>query len=613
MMINEKKNLKTISTSIENRSAFHIQIPQIGKMVFNKIVPYFFLYRIANKNKQKTMSDLAKSQLSYVVIEYETPEIDYWLARLVYKIQDEFGSCLVIEIWESYDNHKNDISIHVGQKVALPIAEYIKKNLHFEAPDLKSNLLKQQNTPTTPGYNAILPLKRLHNHNIFIIGISITSKFKDENGELYPILERHFRETLSKTISRTFFEFIRLYTNINPSTFKLNIHKEITSTIFEIDKALLTESQRFDFLLLVTPLNVTEAWETFKKNRYSKIPSFQYRPMPIDPDIIKRNLYNLPIENIHDPNIAYLFRDKRRELDEMMSMLDDRNTEDFVHGSLQIFGNVSDKLLHTAEALITVIDDSYDHSETTESVQTIDANEFAVLAKQEIQYLKNQYKDLNTTVRIREDIAGIMVNRGVLNINQNYRVPQNRVHALLQHEVGTHIATYFNGKIQSLKLFSLGVPGYEKLQEGLAVFAEYMMDGLTNQRLKTLAARVIAVRSMLMGNSFIDTFSLLIDKYNFSEYNSYTITMRIYRGGGLTKDALYLEGLIELLEYIRQGNDLKILSIGKIRKDYIPIIKDLIQRGYLSTPRVIPRYLSDDYNEKLNKIRKHGSIFQMIK
>src|SRR5690606_40126583 len=82
--------------------------------------------------------------------------------------------------------------------------------------------------------------------------------------------------------------------------------------------------------------------------------------------------------------------------------------------------------------------------------------------------------------------------------------------ALIQHEVGTHIATYFNGKVQPLQLFSLGVPGYEKLQEGLAVFSEYMVDGLSNERLKILAARVICVRHMLMGNFFVDTFSLLV-------------------------------------------------------------------------------------------------------
>jgi len=333
--------------------------------------------------------------------------------------------------------------------------------------------------------------------------------------------------------------------------------------------------------------------------------------MPIDPDLVKRNLYNLPIEDIYDPNIAYLFRDKRRELDEMMSMLADRNTPDFVHGSLQVFGNVSDKLMHVAEAIITVIDNN--KTNTPKSEEKLNAQQFAQLATQEIEYLKSQYPELNTTVRVRNDVSGVMVNRGVLNISSNYKVSKERAEALIQHEVGTHIATYFNGKSQLLQLFSQGVPGYEKLQEGLAVFAEYMVDGLNNERLRILAARVICVRHMLMGNSFIDTFSMLVEQYYFADEIAFLITMRVYRGGGLTKDAVYLQGLIELLEYLRAGNDINILTIGKIRKDYIPIIQDLIQRGYLRSPAIIPRYLSDVYSSRLELIRKEGSIFKLIK
>lgn len=52
--------------------------------------------------------------------------------------------------------------------------------------------------------------------------------------------------------------------------------------------------------------------------------------MPIDPDIIKRNLYNLHIEDLFDPSIAYLFRDKRKELDQMMTMLSERGKEGFL-------------------------------------------------------------------------------------------------------------------------------------------------------------------------------------------------------------------------------------------------------------------------------------------
>src|SRR5690606_3341264 len=175
----------------------------------------------------------------------------------------------------------------------------------------------------------------------------------------------HFRESMSKTLSRTFFEYVRLYTNLNPAKFKLNINKEITPNIIEIDKALLAESQRFDFLMLVTPTNVQEAWQTFKNNRFAKNPVFQYRPMPIDPDLVKRNRYDPRIEDILEPNVAYRYRETGRDVDEMMSMSDYRSAPHFVHGSVQVFGNVSDQLLHVAEAIITVIDSNGTHTQTS--------------------------------------------------------------------------------------------------------------------------------------------------------------------------------------------------------------------------------------------------------
>ncbi|KKX50808.1 hypothetical protein L950_0208275 [Sphingobacterium sp. IITKGP-BTPF85] len=67
----------------------------------------------------------------------------------------------------------------------------------------------------------------------------------------------------------------------------------------------------------------------------------------------------------------------------------------------------------------------------------INATEFAKLAKEELHYLRQQFPSLETGVRIREDITGIMVNRGVLNISKYYEVEASRAIALIQHEVGT--------------------------------------------------------------------------------------------------------------------------------------------------------------------------------
>ena len=69
--------------------------------------------------------------------------------------------------------------------------------------------------------------------------------------------------------------------------------------------------------------------------------------------------------------------------------------------------------------------------------------------------------------------------------------------------------------------------------------------------------------------------------------------MRVYRSGGMTKDAIYLRGLVELLEHLGADGSLDQLWLGKFSLRDLPLIGDLQDRGLLRPPRVLPRYLHD--------------------
>ena len=97
--------------------------------------------------------------------------------------------------------------------------------------------------------------------------------------------------------------------------------------------------------------------------------------------------------------------------------------------------------------------------------------------------------------------------------------------------------------------------------------------------MRVLAARVVAAQHMLDGASFIDTFRTLDRNYEFSQRTAYTIAMRIYRGGGLTKDAVYLRGLLQILRYLREGGELEPLFVGKIASAHLPLIAELSHAG----------------------------------
>ena len=605
----KNKALLRILNAINKRTPIHYQVPNAGKFIFNKIVPYIFIYRVPETGKKdKMIADLAKTENASIVCKEDEFALEEWIKPIAESLAQEFGACLLIETWISESNQKDDILLHVGQKDILPLAEYFERNIRMETSELSVAISKDLQIPKPESLPALFSKKYLQNKQVLLLGISIKKRYIDYEENILPLLMRTYRETLAKSLSRLFFEFLRVYTHLNATAQKINVHQELTPMMNEIDDALAQESKKFDFLLMVTPLNAHEAWLQFKKDKYWKTPKFLYRPMHVDPDLVKRRLYNLRIEDIYDPTMAYIFRDKRTELDSMITMLADRGKEDFLHGSLQVFGNVSEKLYNSALALLMMTEPETSSSKNEE---WIGPSEFAKMAKEEVKFLQQQNQEFNCPIRIREDISGVMVNRGALNISKEYKLTKSRAKALIQHEIGTHVVTYFNGRMQPLNLFSLGVPGYEELQEGLAVLSEYIVDGLNNDRLRIIAARVIAVQHMLLGNSFTDTFALLVDQFGFKHETSFQIVMRVYRGGGLTKDMLYLKGIMELIEYLKENNNVHLLMMGKIRKDYLPIIKDLLQKEVLIPPAITPRFMFPEYLDKWKEVKTKASIFKL--
>jgi uncharacterized protein (TIGR02421 family) len=209
--------------------------------------------------------------------------------------------------------------------------------------------------------------------------------------------------------------------------------------------------------------------------------------------------------------------------------------------------------------------------------------------------------------------AGMMVSGDQLLIGGRTRVPRRRVDALLQHEIGTHLVTRYNGHLQPFRQLEVGLAGYDGLQEGLAVLAEHLVSGLSRSRMRVLAARVVAAKHLLDDATFVDTFRVVNRNLAFSQRTAYTITMRIYRGGGLTKDAVYLRGLLQILRYLREGGDLELLYVGKVASAHLPLISELRAREIIRAPALRPRYLErDDTHQKLERLRKGMKPLELV-
>ena len=465
--------------------------------------------------------------------------------------------------------------------------------------------------PHAPRMPPLLTEAEAKELNTTLLSLEISPFFRDvETGELYPDVLRDLRAALGHVLKQTLYSFCLTTAAYRPVHYHELGPQAVTDHVWAVDKSLSEISDAFDLLLYVTPVNADEAFHEFQAHKFGRDPEFHYRPLRVDPSALKRQLFSIPLEEIDDPALHQLFVDKREELDKQLSLLTDRGTERFRFGSLQIFGEVDDELLALARALLEKIPA---HARGDNVTDAIGASEFADRARTELNFYRQSVPQLGAQVFVRDDIPGLLVSNGDLLIGSQSQIARSRVEATLHHEVGTHILTYHNGRMQPFQQLHSGLARYEELQEGLAVFSEFLVGGLSRPRLRHLAGRVIAVHAVSTGAGFVDTYRLLHEDYDFNQRIAYSTAMRVHRGGGYVKDAVYLRGLTRILDYLGQDGSFDTLLIGKIGFQQIGVLEELQWRKVLSADILRPRYLEQpEVGHRFARVLNGLSVLDML-
>ena len=610
------------------------QLPAKGRIHIDRQLPFLCVYRQPKGRGDAGTERLVTGQASYVIASGKAKhrkELTALIENVIRTLSPAFGAFLLVELWSSSEERSGAradgppdtsafrILVHPREAQRLGnTVETLQKALgkvkvstRVKSPAGVEVRYKMRISP--PDLGPLVSLSEASAERCSVIGLEVDPVFRDpESGNPYPLVLQAMRRAVTRALQQTFFEFTKGSTTHRPRHYQALGRRAVVKAVFEVDQKLAEVANTFDFLLQVTPVNFKAAWSEFKRRHFERAPVFYYRPLPVDPDLMKRKLYNTPIERVEDPTLAALFLEKRREVDRQLTMLTDRNTPHFFYESMQLFGRIEEGLIQLARDILNRYP-----PRTRESGKNghLCAEAIAEHARAEIESYRKGYPDFSATVEVRDDIsAGLMVSFDSLLIGQGTKIPAFRREAILHHEIGTHLLTYFNGRAQPFRLLSLGLADYQELQEGLAVLAEHLGGVLTPSRLRVLAARLLAVEAMIQGASFIETFRLLNRTYGFERSAAFGITMRIYRGGGLTKDGVYLRGLVALLDYLKKGGELEPLFVGKIAIDHIPIIRELTWRGVLIPPPIMPRYLNQpEAKARLAALRGGREVMDLLK
>lgn len=512
------------------------------------------------------------------------------LDALVNKIERLFSAALICDI-HSYNHLRRD-----GETPTFNIGtEQIDLDRWQSVVNLSLDKFSKINLPNMPvlaqenavfyGRGYMISHINSRFQNSLVLPVEVKKVFMDElSGELYPLVMQSLTQQFKECLVDISAFFSRRFTSKKRTRTSDILTEKMDPAIVKVDRELFNLAKGMETLLYINPVNIPTERKRFFKCNGNYHPQFRYRQLDIDPYQFKEQLYRLPVDTIRDPSIQSLYRDVVDGLSEKISMLVKAGRPDFLYESLKYYGVPSQIDEQNARFLLhaSKLDDSDSPHVTTEGLigqMKLAASEWGMSCRVE------------TSTKL---VASAMVSnsRKAVMIAKNLNITATEARALVHHELGVHMATTLNAANQRLKVFSLGLPGNTLTQEGLAILNEYHSGNMTLTRLQGLGLRVLAVREMLNHGDFRHTFSFLVEEHHLSQDEAFKLAVRVHRGGGFTKDYLYLNGVSIALDLYKTQN-IKNLYVGKTGFSYLPIINEMVERQLISSPKFSSHFLDN--------------------
>ncbi|WP_298441886.1 flavohemoglobin expression-modulating QEGLA motif protein [uncultured Ferrimonas sp.] len=412
-----------------------------------------------------------------------------------------------------------------------------------------------------------------HFDRTLVLPTEVKKVFMDEQrGEVYPLVVDGLKLGMKHAFSATSAFFERKHNRKRKTRKADMLSGAIEPALLQLDTKLYALARGVDTLTYVNPLNLQSERKRFSASPRRYQPNYRYRQLALDPAAFREQLYRLPLEALDDPGVKQLYGAAVDNLASKIDLISSVGSESFLYNSLRYYGQPSEQDLKNAAFLLHAADLEERDPELLTAAQAKDW-----LEQQALQW------DMPCKIGLSGQMAAramVVADSPKLLLNRYARFEPSELANLAQHELGVHLATTINARKQPLKLLRLGLPGATFTQEGLAILAEFTSGQMKLSRLKQLAARVIAVDSMVRREGFGPTYERLHHEHRVAAEDAFTITSRVYRGGGFTKDHLYLSGFLAILRLSEQRS-LNSLLLGKTSLDYLDLLDELVQRGYL--------------------------------
>jgi uncharacterized protein (TIGR02421 family) len=550
--------------------------------------------------KQVWKKTLSKRQINASKLKHE----NYYKVThaLIAKLESLFGASLVYDI-HSYNHQRweRDVPVFNIGTERIDSDRYSKyiENWRTELESIDLNDIKVEakinNVFFGRGYNLEYITKNFS--NTLVLATEISKIYCDEStGAIYPQVIKNIQARLKKAILNNANLFVNDLTNWKHNDKNALLNNSITKSIQKIDNQVQKLLKNFDLLTYVNPINVNSEKEKFFKSKFTSNPVFKYKPIKVNTYELTKKLHLIDTTSIEDITIRHLYESVITGCIDRINLLGSIGTEKFLYNSLRYFGRPNTKDIRNAEYVLLLPQFKGENPKS---------QRFGVDQAKEI--FEKSFADYGFKGKIRVDkkaLSSVMVINSTKTVvlREGATFSKNELRYLVEHEIGVHMATTMNAHNNKLKVFSVGLPVNTRTGEGMAVLAEYLSGNFTMQRLRHLALRVIAVDLMCNGADFKECFNSIVTQYSVDKDSAYTLVTRVYRGGGFTKDYLYLNGFSKLYKFWQEGNDLSPLLVGKTSISFYNTILEMIDRNLVEKPQYITRSFENPKTELNNEL-----------
>lgn len=342
--------------------------------------------------------------------------------------------------------------------------------------------------------------------------------------------------------------------------------------IRNIDKKLFDLESGINVVGAVRPTNLDREKEDFLANP-KKSPRFFYHQPGEEIEQLRREVKALPVKINHP--LAKIYQEKSKEILLKLDILEALDTPRLQSLSERLYGK-ADKILYDQAVRYL-----HDNPVQEDNSKTLSAK---VVTKRIEDFLATHKLAGWKIVSAEGRNADIAVNKnGTIFLRPDISFTENRLRAVIFHEICTHIYRLENGRLQTYKIFAKGTAGYLTTEEGLAMYNQKKLGLPLGEKDTWMALRTIGAY-LADEMSFVELFHYLKDNYNLTDETAWQTCFKAKRGlmdtnkkVAFTRDIIYFSGYLRVKEYLDKTGErgLRNLYIGKIALKDLPLLGNL--------------------------------------